>query len=116
MIALAIVAPIGDIRRFSSPTKLVGDLGLDPRVRQSGTLLPLYGLIAKQGRAYARGMAVEAAWTVVKAPGPLRAFYQRIRARRRPQIAVVATARKISVLAWYLLTRGEDYAFAGLPL
>lgn len=112
MTALVLVAAIGNIQRFSSSAKLVGYLGLDPRVRQSGTQPASYGPISKQGRAYARGMAVEAAWAAVKAPGPLRGFYQRIRARRGPQIAVVATARKIVVLAWHLLTRGEDYAFA----
>jgi transposase len=45
-------------------------------------------------------------------PGPLRAFFERIRARRGPQIAATATARKLAVLFWHLLTRGEDYAFA----
>ncbi len=112
MTAVALVAAIGAVQRFASPTKLVGYLGLDPRVRQSGTQPASYGPISKQGRAYARGMVVEAAWAAVRAPGPLRAFYRRIRARRGPQIAVVATARKIVVLAWHLLTRGEDYAFA----
>ena len=57
-------------------------------------------------------MLVEAAWAAVKTPGPLRAFYQRLRARRGPQIAVVATARKLLVLAWHLLTRNEEYVFA----
>ena len=28
------------------------------------------------------------------------------------QIAVVATARKLCVLCWHMITRGEDYAFA----
>ena len=28
------------------------------------------------------------------------------------QIAVVATARKLAVLCWHMITRGEDYAFA----
>ena len=28
------------------------------------------------------------------------------------QIAVVATARKLTVLCWHMITRGEDYAFA----
>ena len=45
-------------------------------------------------------------------PGPLRAFFERIRARRGPQIAATATARKLAVLFWHLLSRGEDYAFA----
>ena len=57
-------------------------------------------------------MLVEAAWVAVKTPGPLRAFYERVRARRGMQIAVVATARKLATLCWHMITRGEDYAFA----
>ena len=34
--AATFMAAVGDIRRFSSPRKLVSYLGLDPRVRQSG--------------------------------------------------------------------------------
>ena len=41
----------------------------------------------------------------------MRAFYERVRARRGAQVALVATARKLSVLFWHLLTREEDYAF-----
>ena len=48
----------------------------------------------------------------VKTPGPLRAFYERVRARRGMQIAVVATARKLAVLCWHMITRREDCAFA----
>jgi hypothetical protein len=56
-------------------------------------------------------MLCEAAWITVRTPGPLRAFYERVRARRRAQIALVATARKLCVLFWHLLTEEEDYAF-----
>src|SRR6516162_6568161 len=56
-------------------------------------------------------MLCEAAWVLIRTPGPLRAFYERVRARRGAQIALVATARKLSVLFWHLLTREEDYAF-----
>jgi hypothetical protein len=48
---------------------------------------------------------------VVRQPGPLHAFYQRIRARRGHQVAVVAAARKLACLFWCMLARGEDYAF-----
>src|SRR6476646_1835899 len=57
-------------------------------------------------------MLVEAAWSASKAAGPLRAFYQRVQARRGMQIAVVATARKLAVLCWHLIISGEDYAYA----
>ncbi len=56
-------------------------------------------------------MLCEAAWIVVRTPGPLRGFYERLRARRGAQIALVATARKLCVLFWHLLTKEEDYAF-----
>jgi hypothetical protein len=40
-----------------------------------------------------------------RAPGPLRAFYQRVNVRRGFQKAVVATARKMTVLVWHLATK-----------
>ena len=53
---------------------------------------------------------MEAAWSVVCQPGPLHAFYQRLRARRGHGKAIVAVARKLATLFWCLLSRGEDYA------
>jgi transposase len=108
--AATFLAAIGDIRRFRTARKLVAYLGLDPRVRQSGSEPARGGRISKRGSASARWVLVEAAWSVVHQPGPLRAFYERIRARRGHGKAVVATARKLTVLFWCLLTRGEDYA------
>jgi transposase len=110
-VALAIVAAVGDFGRFSRPEKLVRYFGLNPRVRQSGGQPASHGRITKQGRAHARGMLVEAAWAAAKTPGPLRAFFERIKARRGMHIAVVATARKLAVLCWHLITEDEDYAF-----
>jgi len=111
-VALSIVAAVGDFARFGTPERLVSYLGLNPRVKQSGGQPAAHGRITKQGRAHARGMLVEAAWAASKTPGPLRAFYQRVRARRGMQVAVVATARKLTVLCWHLISKDEDYAFA----
>jgi transposase len=110
--AATFMAAIGDISRFRSPRKLVSYLGLDPRVRQSGSTAARHGRISKAGASEARHMLGEVAWKVMLTPGPLRAFFERIRARRGPQVAATATARKLVVLFWHLLTRGEDYAFA----
>ncbi|HEV7882011.1 MAG TPA: IS110 family transposase [Solirubrobacteraceae bacterium] len=109
--AATFMASVGDIRRFSSPRKLVSYLGLDPRVRQSGNGPARHGRISKAGASEARHMLGEVAWKVMLTPGPLRAFFERVRARRGPQIAATATARKLVVLFWHLLTREEDYAF-----
>jgi transposase len=110
--AATFMASIGDIGRFSSPRKLVSYLGLDPRVRQSGSSTARHGHISKAGASEARHMLGEVAWKVTLTPGPLRAFFERVRARRGPQIAATATARKLVVLFWHLLTGQEDYAFA----
>ena len=57
-------------------------------------------------------MLVEAAWAAAVTPGPLRASYVRVQGCKRKQVAAVATTRKIAMLAWNLLTKEEDYAFA----
>ena len=95
-VAAGLVATIGDVRRFSSPQKLVSYVGLNPRVRQSGLGLAQHCRTSKRGRSHARAMLVEAAWVAAKAPGPLRSFFLRIRARRGHQIAAVAVARKLA--------------------
>jgi transposase len=109
--ALALVAVIGDVKRFPTPRHVVGYLGLDPRVRQSGEKRARHGHISREGQAHARGLLVEAAHTAIRTPGPLRAFHARLAARRGKQIALCATARKLTVLVWHLLTKDEDYRF-----
>ena len=108
--AATFMAAVGDIRRFADPRSLVGYLGLDPRVYQSGSTPATGGHISKQGSASTRWALVEAAWSAVRQPGPLHAFYERVRARRGHGIAIVASARKLACLFWFLLTREEDYA------
>jgi transposase len=111
IVAVTFLAAIGDIRRFPDRRKLVGYLGLDPKVRQSGNAPASHGRISKQGSAPARHALVEASWSAVRNPGPLHAFYQRIRTRRGHQVAIVAASRKLACLFWVLLWKEQDYAF-----
>lgn len=110
--AATLMGVIGDVSRFKTPRHLVGYLGLHPKVRQSGNEPARHGRTSKEGPAAARHVLVEAAWGAAKSPGPLRAFGERVRARRGKQVAAVAVARKLACLAWQLLTKEEDYAFA----
>jgi transposase len=109
--AATLIATIGRIDRFPSARHLVGYIGLDPRSRQSGVSPARHGHISKQGSSAARHVLCEAAHAAMRAPGPLRAFGARVRARRGSKIATVAVARKLVCLAWQLLTKHEDYHY-----
>lgn len=92
-VAVTLMAAIGDISRFPTQRQLVAYLGLDPKVRQSGEQAPRHGRISKRGNAQARSALVEAAWMALRQPGPLRAFGERVRARKGAQVAAVAVAQ-----------------------
>ena len=108
--AASFIAAVGNPRRFMTSRKLVAYLGLDPKVKQSGEAPARSGRISKRGSPSARWALVEAAWTAVLQPGPLHGFYERTKQRRGHGKAIVATARKLAVLFWCMLTRSQDYA------
>lgn len=111
IVAASVLAAIGDIGRFSSPDKLVSYLGLNPSVHQSGDHPAYHGHITHQGRGHARGMLVEAAWSIASSTGPLSAFFHRISVKRCKSVAAIATARKLAVLIWHMLTKQQDYVW-----
>jgi transposase len=112
IVSATVLASIGDIARFPTAEKLSSYFGLTPKVRQSGDQPARHGRISKQGNTDARKMLVEAAWSAKTAPGPLRAFFVRVHKRRGAQAAAVATARKLAVMIWHVLSGEKDYAFA----
>jgi len=111
VVAVGLMAAIGRIDRFDRPDKLVAYIGLNPSVHQSGIGPAHHGRITKRGRSDARHLLVEAAWQTVRGPGPLHAFYERVRGKRGNHIAAVAVARKLVVIIWHLLTKAEDYSW-----
>jgi transposase len=110
-IAQAMMAAIGDISRFESPMKLASYFGLIPSVHQSADRA-YHGKITKQGNANVRWLLVEAAHHAGRHPGPLGHQFQRIARKKGVNVARVAIARKLAVLAWHLLTKGEPYRYA----
>jgi transposase len=53
--AATILAAVGDIRRFCTSRQLVGYLGLDPKVRQSGSSPPRLDRSPSAGQAQCAG-------------------------------------------------------------
>jgi transposase len=111
VVAQALVAAFGDISRFKSGDAAASYLGLTPSTRQSATSV-YHGPITKHGNSTARYMLVQAAQQYARQPGPLGHFFQRLKRRKNHNVAVVATARKLAVIAWRLLTTGEPYRYA----
>lgn len=61
--AVTLLAELGDISRFDSPTQLMGYLGLVPCVHDSGLKRGRRGAITRAGNGHARRMLVESAWS-----------------------------------------------------
>ena len=90
--AMVVLAAIGDITRFPTAAKPVGDAGLGASVSASGPTRRTGG-ITKQGRRELRAVLVEAAWVAVQTHPYWRAAFARLEARIGRNKAIVAVAR-----------------------
>lgn len=111
VVGQTLVAAFGDITRFTSGDAAASYLGLTPSTRQSANTV-YHGPITKHGNSTARTMLVQAAQQYSRQAGPLGHFFQRLKRRKCRNVAVVATARKLAIIAWRLLTTGEPYRYA----
>lgn len=103
IIAMTVLAAIGDISRFPTASHLVGYAGLGASVHDSGTTHRT-GRITKQGRRELRHVMVEAAWTAVNSQPHWKATFERLERRMVRTKAIVAIARKLLVVVWHVLT------------
>ena len=72
-----ILGEIGDIRRFSSPHKLLAFAGLDPTVYQSGNFQAKRTRMSKRGSSALRYALMNAAHNVVKNNRTFKEYYDR---------------------------------------
>ncbi len=110
-VATALLAAIGEVRRFPTAARLAAYLGLVPSVHQSAQHC-YTGPITKQGASHVRWLLVQAAQHLDRHPGPLGAFVRKLQRRKNRSIAIVAAARKLVTLAWHVLCSGEPYRYA----
>ena len=107
-LAVTIAAEIGEIERFDNKKQVVSYAGLDPRVRQSGEK-ETTDAITKEGPPVLRWALGQAALNVVKYDSHLGNYYSRMKDRKHNQKALVATARKLLVWIYAMLTKEEEY-------
>ena len=108
LLGLTIAAEVGEVSRFSSPSKLVGYAGLAPRISQSGERSAI-GSLSKAGSRTLRWAAVEAANQAWRPSNPWHGHYARISERHGKNPAKSAVARKILIAAWHMLSRREPF-------
>ena len=104
--AFALLAIIGDVRRFERPEKLVAYIGLNPGQRESGRGKHIKLGVGKRGRGDMRHLLVQGAHAVLRSgrATPLGQWGWKLFARKgQRNIAVIAIARKLLVQVWHLL-------------
>jgi transposase len=104
MVAFALGALIGDIKRFAEPRKLVKYIGLNPAFDDSGQN-EWHGGIGGHGRKDLRCLLIEGAQAILRcSKNPLAQWGRKLLARKGSiNLVVAAIARKLAVAAWYLM-------------
>lgn len=106
--AMTVLAAIGEVERFGSAKHLASYSGLTGGVEQSGTHLVQKG-ITKAGRKELRWALVEVAQRAVKSDPHWTRKFQELQKRMHRNQAIVAIARQLLELVWYVLTRRQPY-------
>jgi transposase len=109
--AQTLLAALGDHRRFRDGAHAASYLGLVPRTKQSGNRC-YHGPITKAGNSQARSILTQAAHHLERHPGPLGVLFRRLKKKKTHNVAVIAGAHKLVVIAWHMLTNHEPYRYA----
>jgi transposase len=114
IIATALVAFVGDMRRFPSARHLASYLGLTPREYSTG-LRQRLGRISKKGDSYLRVLLIHGARSILgrahtaSSPDRLRTWALELERRTHHNKATVALANKIARIAWAVAVRQTGY-------
>jgi transposase len=105
IIAFALAAFIGDIKRFAHPKKLVKYVGLNPACDDSGAS-QWSGGIGGHGHKLLRSLLIEGAQAILRSSQtPLARWGRKLLAAKGSiNLAVAAIARKLTVALWYLMS------------
>jgi transposase len=110
--AAAFVATLDDVSRFPGTAQVAAYLGLVPQERSSGERQHR-GALTKAGNSRTRWVLVQAALAIsrdtTERTAVLRAWMQRIAARRGKRVAAVALARRLAGILYALWRDGTIY-------
>ena len=108
--AATILGEIGDIKRFSNPSKLVAYAGLDSTVSQSGNFESTSNHMTKRGSPYLRRALFQSALRAEFCDPVFSDYYQKkITEGKHHLVATNAVARKLVHTIFAVLTKDEPY-------
>jgi transposase len=109
-LAPLIFAEIGDIERFSSPSKLTAFAGIDPSQNQSGNKLSTNEKTSKRGSPYLRHAIYTAAFVAISNDPVLGEYYYKKKAEGKHHfVALAGVQRKLLHIIYYVLKEQRDY-------
>lgn len=107
---------IDDIKRFRNKNKLASYAGLIPSVHSSADKT-FYGKIVSHGNKHLRWAFIEAVWPAIRKDLGLKELYNKVKTRKKANIAKVAVARRLCEIAYRVLSEDRDYIanYSGRP-
>lgn len=94
LVALTLYSELMQMQRFSSTDQLRSFVGLVPRLHSSGEREHVGGL-THRCKKQLRALLMEAAWVAVRIDPVLLETYRKLRARMKPQTAIIRIAAKL---------------------
>jgi transposase len=108
--AALLIAELGDITRFKDAKAVIAYMGLDPRVKQSGTSLKRNTHLTKRGSPYLRRAMYLAAAAAQRHDQEMKATYDKKRAEgKRYREATIVVARRLVTRIYAVWKRGTVY-------
>lgn len=105
-----ILGEIGDIKRFSNPSKLVAYAGLDASISQSGEFASTSNHMTKRGSPYLRRALFQSALRAEFCDPVFSAYYQKKMSEGKHHlVATNAVARKLCHTIFAVLSKNEPY-------
>jgi transposase len=107
IIAMALIAEIGDFTRFDNPDEYTSYLGLTPWNDSSGATIRTKGIQPRCNK-HLRPLIIEASWTAIRHTPQLFAYYSK-HATKNNKHAIIKVARKIAMIARGVVIHNQDY-------
>lgn len=108
--APVILAEIGNINNFNSPSKLTAFAGIDPSENQSGNKKSVDEKISKSGSPYLRHAIYQAAFIASNNDPVMHDYYIKKRAEgKHHYVALAGVERKLLGIIFHVLKENRDY-------